>query len=77
MIPGLAQWVKDLALPQATVQVTEAAQIQYCRGGDIDCSSSSHLTPGQKLPYGTGAAIKRKKIKRKENLGAPVVAQQS
>ena len=24
-IPGLAQWVKDPALPQAAVQITEAA----------------------------------------------------
>ena len=26
-VPGLAQWVKDLALPEAGVQVTDVAQI--------------------------------------------------
>ena len=30
-IPGLAQWVKDLALPWAVVQVTDEAQIWRCR----------------------------------------------
>ena len=29
-LPGLAQWVKDPALPQAAVQVTEAPQIPGC-----------------------------------------------
>ena len=28
-IPGLAQWIKDLALPWAVVEVTEAAQIWH------------------------------------------------
>ena len=27
LIPALAQWVKDLALPQGVIQVTDAAQI--------------------------------------------------
>ena len=31
-MPGLAQWVKDLALPQAAVKVTEVAPIQRCCG---------------------------------------------
>ena len=40
-IPGLAQWVKDLALPQAVVQVTDTAWIWcYCVIG-----YSSDLTP--------------------------------
>ena len=34
-IPGLAQWVKDPALPQAVVQVTDAAWILGCRGYGI------------------------------------------
>ena len=29
-IPGLAQWVKDPALPQAAAWVTDAVQIQCC-----------------------------------------------
>ena len=35
LIPGLAQWVKDLALPWAVVEVTDVAQILHCRGCGI------------------------------------------
>ena len=31
-IPGLAQWVKGLVLPQAASQVASAAQIRCCCG---------------------------------------------
>ena len=31
-IPGLAQWVKDQALPRAVVQVIDAAQFWRCPG---------------------------------------------
>ena len=31
-IPGLAQWVKDLELPQAVAQVTDVAHIWCCCG---------------------------------------------
>ena len=34
-VPGLTQWVKDLALPRAVVQVTDAAQIWHCCGCDV------------------------------------------
>ena len=34
-IPGLAQWVKDPALPQAAAQVTDVAQILHCCGYDV------------------------------------------
>ena len=37
LIPGLAQWVKDLALP--------AAQIQCSRGCGVGLNCSSDLTP--------------------------------
>ena len=47
-IPGLAQWVKDLALPQAVVQVTDEALIQPL---------------AWELPYAAGVAVKRKKKK--------------
>ena len=31
-IPGLTQWVKDPALPQATAQITDVALIWHCCG---------------------------------------------
>ena len=37
LIPGLAQWVKDLALLWAVVQVAEAAQIPHCCGCGCGC----------------------------------------
>ena len=35
LIPGLAQWVKDLALPWAVVEVTDMAHILPCCGCGI------------------------------------------
>ena len=32
LIPGLAQWVKDLVLPRAMVWVADKAQIPRCCG---------------------------------------------
>ena len=34
-IPDLAQWVKDLVLPQTVVWVADAAQIPCCGGGGV------------------------------------------
>ena len=36
MIPGLAQWLKDLELPQAPVKVADVAQILHCCGVGIN-----------------------------------------
>ena len=44
-IPGLAQWVKDLALPQAVAQVADAARIPCFSGCDIGLSCSFNSTP--------------------------------
>ena len=35
LIPGLPQWVKDLVLLQAVVEVADLAQIWGCRGCGI------------------------------------------
>ena len=32
LIPGLTQWVKDLALPQAAIEVSDTPQIHCCCG---------------------------------------------
>ena len=34
-IPDLAQWVKDLALLQAAVEVADAAQVPSCCDGGV------------------------------------------
>ena len=39
-IPGLAQWIKDLALAQAAAQATDAARTQCGCGEAGSCSSS-------------------------------------
>ena len=57
-IPGLAQWVKDPALPQAVASVMDPAGIQHCCGYGVGCSSDS--TPGLELPYAAGVALKKK-----------------
>lgn len=61
-IPGLARWIKDLALPQAWV--ADSAQIPFYRGCGIGCSSVS--TPTPELPHATGVAIKQNQTKTLE-----------
>ena len=42
-IPGLPQWVKDLASPQAVEQVADAAGIWHCHG--CGCGGGQQLPP--------------------------------
>ena len=48
LIPGLTQWVKDVALPQAVVYVTDVTRIRPL---------------AQERPYAVGVAIKIKNKK--------------
>ena len=60
-IPGLAQWVKDPALLQASVWVTDGAKIQH--GCDVvgqQLSSDWTPSPGTSI-YVAGVAVKKKK----------------
>ena len=45
LIPGLAQWVKDLVLRRAVVQVADATQIQILRCCGCDVGHSSNWSP--------------------------------
>ena len=63
LIPGLAQWVKDLALPQAAALVLVVAWIQCRLSCSIDQSCSSNLTLAWKLPHAAGEALKKKEKK--------------
>ena len=60
LISGLAQLVKDPALPWAVVYVADAAQIWHCYG----CGRGSNLTPslGTSMCWGWGPKEKKKNI---------------
>ena len=62
-IPGLTQWVKDLGLPGAMVQVADAAWSCVAVAVVQACSCSSNLTPslGTFLCHGCGPKKKKKK----------------
>ena len=45
LTPGLAQWVKDLALLRAVVQVAEATQIPHCCGCAVSWRLQLRLDP--------------------------------
>ena len=54
-IPGLAQWVKDPALPQA------AAQIPHCCGYGVGLAVAAPNWPlAWELSYSTSVALKNK-----------------
>ena len=61
-IPGLAQWVKDLALLQVTVQVSDVTWILSCHGCGVD--QKLQLPLAWQLPYISGVALKKKKKKK-------------
>ena len=73
-IPGLvAQWVKDLALPAAVVQVADAARIPSCYGSDLAQQAGgngSDQTPtlGISICRRSGPRKGKKKKKKKKVL---------
>ena len=65
LIPGLSQWVKDLALPWAVVQVADVAWIMHCCGSGIGLQPQLQQDPWE-LTYAAGMALKRPKKKKKK-----------
>ena len=63
-IPGLAQWVKDLALPRAMVQVTDAAQM-WLWWRTAAAAPTGPLA--WKPPHVVGTALKTNKQTNKKN----------
>ena len=61
-ISGLAQWVKDLVLPWAMVQVADAAQILHCYGCGVGGQLQLRFDRSLGNSYATDAALKSKKI---------------
>ena len=62
LIPAPAEWVKDLALPQAVAQVTDEAQIHCGRGAGWQLQLQFNPpSPGTSMSYRCGP----KKIKKK------------
>ena len=63
LIPAPAEWVKDLALPQAVAQVTDEAQIHCGRGAGWQLQLQFNPpSPGTSMSYRCGP----KKIKKKK-----------
>ena len=63
-VPGLTQWVKDLVLPQAAVQVADPAQLWHCSGCGNRLAAAAPIWPlAWELPYVMGVALKRQKKK--------------
>ena len=65
--PGLVQWVKDPALPQAVVEVADAAQIWCCCDCGVGHSCNSDSTPGPG-PFICHRCSCKKKKKKSLNL---------
>ena len=64
--PGLAQWVKDLALPLAVVYVTDMAQSRHCCGCDMAGAYSSDSAPSLGTSMCCECGPKKQKKKKKE-----------
>ena len=65
-IPGLTQWVKDLALSRAVVQVADEAWIPSCCGCGVGRQLQLWFDPlAWELPYVVGVALKKSKKKSK------------
>ena len=66
LIPGLAQWDKELALPQAVVKVTDKAQIWHCwLWFRLVAAALTQPLPWE-LPHATCTALKSKKERKGE-----------
>ena len=67
-MPGPAQWVKDLALLQAELQVEDVAQIQHPALPWLWCrlAPAAQIRPlAWGFPYATDAALTRREEERK------------
>ena len=58
-VPGIAQWVKDPALPWTVVQITDAAQILHCSDWCRLASVALIQSLAWELPYAAEAALKK------------------
>ena len=76
-IPGLAQWVKDLTLLGAVVQVADAAQILCCCGSGISRRLQLLLDPQPEPPYAVGVAPEQEKKKALKNLPGQINRQKA
>ena len=67
-IPGLAQWVKDQALPQAMAQATDVTWILCCCGCRCRPAAGAPIQPlAWELPYAAVAELKKKWGKKEKN----------
>ena len=66
-IPGLTLWVKNLALPQAAVKITDTARIPCCHGCGVGWQLSSDSTPGMGTSICGGSVLKEEKKTTKKH----------
>ena len=66
-IPGLAQWLKDLALPQAVV--AGAARIPHCCGCGVGRRRQHQFAPGLGTSLCHRGGLEKKKVKNKHYKG--------
>ena len=67
-IPGLTQWIKDTALPQAVVQIADAARILCGCGCGVGWQLQLRFNPpnlGTFMCHGFGPKKTKKKKKKK------------
>ena len=65
LIPGLLQWVKDPAMPQAVVCITDVAQIWHGCGCGAGLQLQLRFDPKSEN-YATGARPAKRKKERKK-----------
>ena len=66
-VPALAQWVKDLVLPRAVVEVADVAWIPHCCGSGVGRRLQLQLDPylAWEISYVEGAALEKAKTSKK------------
>ena len=64
-IPGLAQWVKDPALPWAVMWVADVARIPHYCGCGVGWRLQLRFNPLPGKPYAEGVALKKREKNKK------------
>ena len=70
LIPGFVQWVNDLVLLWAVVQILDVVRILHCCGPGVGRQLTAPIGPlAWEPPYARGCSPKKKKKRKKEKHG--------